>query len=113
MLWHWRNDPERLPDDDHARCIAAPDDRVLVFGRHAFRLTTNTAGRHFSRPDGASRPGCPTFLMMEYLGVGWSPGSVARFWRSTPFDGGPLGKDAQYAAGLALMETVAVELAAA
>jgi len=30
VLWHRRNDPARLLDDDHKRCLAAPGERELV-----------------------------------------------------------------------------------
>ena len=28
LKWVWENDPQELPDDDHARCIAAPGERL-------------------------------------------------------------------------------------
>jgi hypothetical protein len=110
MQWQWRNDPDGLPDDDHARCIAAPGMRLLVYGTHLFKLTT-LAGSHIHEPAGAcvSRP--RSALQMEYAGFGWANGSIARTWRSKPFDSGPLGTRAQHAAGLALMATVVIAMA--
>ena len=40
LEWVWHNDPEGLPDSDHARCIAATGERSLVYGAHLFKLTT-------------------------------------------------------------------------
>ena len=100
MLWHWRNDPARLPDDDHARCVAAPGVRELVCKGQLFEMTTVFAGRRAR-------------LQMEHVGVTWEHAAVARYWRSQPFDGESIGGASQYAAGLVLLATVATELAAA
>ena len=32
LEWVWENNPKELPDDDHARCIAAPGERFLACG---------------------------------------------------------------------------------
>jgi hypothetical protein len=98
MLWHWRNDPARLPDDDHTRCMAAPGARELVYKGQLFEMTTVFAG-HRAR------------LQMEHVGVGWEH-AAARYWRSRQFDGESPGGVAQYAAGLDLLATVAMVSAA-
>ena len=100
MLWHWRNDPARVPDDDHTRCMAAPGVRELVYRGQLFEMTTVFVGRRAR-------------LQMEHVGVSWDDADLARYWRSRPYDGSSLGGMAQYAAGLDLLATVATELAAA
>jgi hypothetical protein len=100
MLWHWRNDPARLPDDDHTRCMAAPGVRELVYRGQLFEMTTVFAGHRVR-------------LQMEHVGVSWEAADVGRYWRSQPFDGKSLGGVAQYAAGLDLLAKVETELAAA
>ncbi len=108
--WVWENDPKGLPDTDHARCIAARDERFLACGGQLFVLTT----RHCTRgsvADGARGPASST-LQMEYLGLDWSRGVAQQYWGGDPFDSGPRGGEAQQAAGLALLATVARALAA-
>jgi hypothetical protein len=100
MLWHWRNDPARVPDDDHTRCMAAPGVRELVYKGQLFEMTTVFVGRRAR-------------LQMEHVGVTSEHAVGARYWRSQPFDGESIGGVAQYAAGLDLLATVATELAAA
>jgi hypothetical protein len=99
MLWHWRNDLARLPDDDHMRCMAAAGVRELVYRGQLFEMTTVFVGRRAR-------------LQMEHVGVSSEHAEVARYWRSQPFDGESPGGMAQYAAGLDLLATVATELAA-
>jgi hypothetical protein len=109
--WVWANDPERLPDDDHARCIAAPGERILARGAHPFALTTR-ACLHLSD----SHAGCSTAsfatLQMEYRGRDWARGLAQKSWGSERFDSGSLGGEAQQAAGLALLATLEGALAA-
>jgi hypothetical protein len=100
MLWHWRNDPARLPDDDHTRCLAAPGVRELVYHGQLFEMTTVFVGRRAR-------------LQMEHVGVSREQADVARYWRSQTYDGESVGGVAQYAAGLDLLATVETELAAA
>jgi hypothetical protein len=100
MLWHWRNDPARLTDDDHTRCMAAPGVRELVYRGQLFEMTTLFAGRRAR-------------LQMEHVGVSRETADVARYWRSQPFDGGSGDGVAQYAAGIDLLAKVETELAAA
>jgi hypothetical protein len=109
--WVWENDPKELPDNDHARCIAARGERFLACGGQLFVLTT----RHCecrSAPDSARGPASFWTLQMEYLGLDWSRGLAQRYWGGDPFDSGPLGGEAQQTAGLALLATVARALAA-
>jgi hypothetical protein len=49
---------------------------------------------------------------MEYLGLDWPRGLAQQYWGCDPFDSGPLAGEAQQAAGLALLATVAGALAA-
>jgi hypothetical protein len=100
MLWHWRNDPAGLPDDDHTRCMAAPGVRELVYHGQLFEMTTVFVGRRAR-------------LQLEHVGVSWEAADVARYWRSQQFDGDSPGGVAQRAAGLDLLVTVTSELAAA
>jgi hypothetical protein len=110
MMWHWRNDPQGLPDDDYARLIAAPGKRLLVGEGQLFRLTNQLS---FCPPALAAPPasGDCNVLQLEYGGMGWPRGRTKHTWRSAAFDSGPLGKVAQYSAGLVLLRTLAAELA--
>jgi len=112
MFWHWQNDPQGLPDDDHTRCIAAPGVRHLLYCGRLFEMTTVACSRV---PPSASAPvfGRRTLLQMEHVSNDSAHGLVARYWRSQPFDGQSLGGVAQYAAGLDLLATVATDLAGA
>jgi hypothetical protein len=49
---------------------------------------------------------------MEYRGRDWARGLAQQSWGGDPFDSGPLGGNAQQAAGLSLLATVAGALAA-
>ncbi len=111
LEWVWENDPEELPDDDHARCIAAPDERFLACGGQLFALTTRPCTCHSASGNGR-RPGSFSTLQMEYLGLDWARGLAQRYWGGDSFDGGSPGGEAQQAAGLALLATVAGALAA-
>jgi hypothetical protein len=112
MFWHWKNDPEGLPDDDHTRCIAALGVRELLCSGWRFEMTTVACSRV---PTAPGEPDCGprVLLQMERVSDDLAPGLVARYWRSQPFDSPSLGGVAQYAAGLDLLATVATELAAA
>ncbi len=116
MFWHWQNDPEALPDDDHERCIAAPGVRQLLYRGRRFEMTTVVCPS-VPRPASVPVSGSRALLQMEHVGTdvahGGARGLVARFWRSQPFDSRSHGGMAQYGAGLDLLETVATELAAA
>jgi hypothetical protein len=100
MLWHWRNDPARVPDDDHTRCMAAPGVRELVYRGQLFEMTIVFVGRRAR-------------LQMEHVGVTREHAAAARYWRSQQFDGESPGGVAQHAAGLDLLAAVATELEAA
>ena len=65
MLWHWRNDPAGLPDDDHTRCMAAPGVRELVYHGQLFEMTTVLVGRRAR-------------LQLEHVGVSWEAAEIAR-----------------------------------
>ena len=41
MEWRWTDDPLGEPDEEHARCIAAPGTRILEYCSHTFVLTTH------------------------------------------------------------------------
>ena len=112
MFWHWQNDPDGTPDDDHTRCIAAPGVRRLLYHGRRFEMTTVSCP---SVPRLAKVPvsGSRALLQMEHVGDGTAQGLVARYWRSQPFDSRSHGGMAQYAAGLDLLAAVATELAAA
>ena len=112
MLWHWQNDPEATPDDDHTRCIAAPGVRTLLYCGRRFELTTVVCSRV---PKSAPVPvsGSRALLQMEHVSDDVERGLTARYWRSQPVDSRSHGGVAQYAAGLDLLEAVATELAAA
>jgi hypothetical protein len=112
MLWHWRNDPKRLPDDDHSRCIAAPGVRELVYRGRLFEMTTVACPRgpaSGAAPAAAGR----AILQIEHVGDTAPHALFARYWRSGPFDSGSPGGVAQHGAGLELLAAVATELAAA
>ena len=112
MFWHWQNDPEGLPDEDHARCITAPGVRKLRYGGRTFEMKTVACA---SVPASARVPATRSraFLQMERVGSDPAPDLVVRYWRSQPFESQSLGGVAQYAAGLDLLATVTTELAAA
>jgi hypothetical protein len=109
--WVWENDPEELPDDHHARCIAAHGERFLACGGHLFVLTTRgVTCRSSSEVGHGSTP--LRSLQMEYLGLDWPRGLAQQFWGSEPFAGRTLDGEAQQAAGLGLLATVAGALGA-
>lgn len=108
LTWVWENDPQELPDDDHARCIAAPGERYVACGGQLFALTT----RPHARLSASRRVTSFSTLQMEYLGLDWPRGLAQQYWGCDPFDSGPLAGEAQQAAGLALLATVAGALAA-
>jgi hypothetical protein len=112
VFWYWQNDPDGLADDDHARCIAAPGVRELLYRGRLFEMTT-VACSGVPSSVGALVSESRELLQMEHVSGGLAHGLVARYWRSRPFDGRSLGGVAQYAAGLDLLEAVATELAAA
>jgi hypothetical protein len=111
LEWVWQNDPEGLPDDDHARCIAAPGERLLVCGAHLFALTTRPC---LYLSDQCDRRGAESFstLYLEYRGIEWARGLAQGSWGSDRFDSHSRGGEAQQAAGLALLATLAGALAA-
>ncbi len=111
LEWVWENDPQELPDDDHARCIAASGERFLVCGAQLFAMTTRPC-TCLSASDGGRSAVSYSTLQMEYLGLDWARGLAQTSWGSDPFDSGPLGGEAQQAAGLALLATVAGALVA-
>jgi len=111
LKWVWANDPEGLPDDDHARCIAAPGERILARGAQLFTLTTRPCTCFSESHGGRSAVGFST-LQMEYRGRDWARGLAQMHWGGDRFDSGPRGGKAQQAAGLALLATVAGALAA-
>ncbi|HEX5642094.1 MAG TPA: hypothetical protein VFZ86_07095 [Thermoleophilia bacterium] len=118
LTWVWENDPHDLPDDDHARCIAAPGERFVACGGQLFALTT----RPHARRSASRRAASFSTLQMEYLGLDWPRGLAQQYWGCEPFPSGPLDSgpldseplagDAQQAAGIALLATVAGALAA-
>lgn len=112
MFWSWQNDPEGLPDDDHARCITATGVRKLDYRGRTFEMTTVACVRQAASSRG---PGTDSreLLQMECISNDPAHDLIARYWRSQRFDSRSLGGVAQYAAGLDLLETVATELAAA
>jgi len=111
LEWVWENDPEELPDDDHARCIAARGERFLACGGQLFALTTRPC-TYLSESRGVRGAVSFSTLQMEYLGLDWARGLAQQYWGGDPFDSGPRGGEAQRATGLALLATVAGALAA-
>jgi hypothetical protein len=109
--WVWENDLEELPDDDHARCIAALGRRLLSCGGQLFVLTTRSDASR-SAPRSARGPTPFSTLQMEYLGVDWPRGLAQQVWGSERFDDGPQGAAMRQATGRALLATVAGALAA-
>jgi hypothetical protein len=105
VQWVWANDPEHLPDDDHARCIAAPGERVLALGPHLFTLTTRPSVFLFGTHGEYGSVSFST-LQMEYRGLDWARGLAQASWGSDRFHDGSLGGAAQQAAGLALFATL-------
>lgn len=110
MLWHWQNDPDGRPDDDHTRCIAAPGVRELLHRGRLFEMTTVVCPR-VPAAGRVSAYGSRALLQIEQVRSDAADELFARFWRSRPFDSQGLGGVTQYAAGLDLLETVAAELA--
>ena len=110
LQWVWENDPEELPDDDHARCIAARGDRFIACGGQLFVLTTRPCMR--SSAGGGRGATRSSTLQMEYLGLDWPRGLAQRYWGSDPYACGPSGSAAGQSVGIALLETVAGALAA-
>ena len=110
LQWVWENDPKRLPDADHRRCIAAPGERFLACGAQLFALTTRPC-TYLSGSDGGRSTLSFSTLQIEYLGRDWARGLAQQSWGSEPFDSGSLGGEAQQAAGLTLLATVAGALA--
>ena len=108
LEWVWENDPEELPDDDHARCIAAGGERFVACGGQLFALTTRPCTSRSASGNVASS----STLQMEYLGLDWPRGLAQQYWGGDPFESGPLGGEAKHAAGLALLATLAGALAA-
>jgi hypothetical protein len=111
LEWVWENDPEELPDVDHARCIAARGERRIACGGQLFVLTTRACTARPGAGSAGRRRPTATFRM-EYVGIDWPRGLAQQFWGSRTFDcRTPSGEAAQFA-GLALLETVAGALAA-
>jgi hypothetical protein len=110
LQWVWENDPEDLPDDDNARCISAHGERYVVCGGQLFALTTRPCVGLSASPSAYSRGSFST-LQMEYLGLDWGHGLARQSWGCDPFQSGPMGGKAQQAAGVALLATIAGELA--
>ena len=110
LQWVWENDPDDLPDDDHARCISACGERYVAFGGQLFALTTRPCVGLSTSPSAYSTASFST-LRMEYLGLDWEHGLARQFWGCDPFESRPLGGEAQQAAGVALLATVAGALA--
>jgi hypothetical protein len=111
LEWVWANDPEELPDDDHARCIAAPGERILACGTQSFALTTRRCLYLSESHAGRTAPSFST-LQMAYRGHDWARGLAQESWGSDRFDSGSHGGEAQQAAGLALLATLEGALAA-
>ena len=111
LQWVWENDPEELPDDDHARCISARGERYLAYGGQLFALTTRPSA-HLSAPPSGNSTGPFSMLQMEYLGLDWARGLAQQSWGCDPFETRPSGGEAQQAAGLALLTTIADALTA-
>ncbi len=111
LEWVWENDPEELPDDDHERCISARGERFLACGGQLFALTTRPCTRLSASGSGRGAASYST-LQMEYLGLDWARGLAQQSWGGDPFESRQLGGEAQQAAGLALLATVAGALAA-
>ena len=109
--WVWINDPLELPDDDHARCIAAPGERMLACGVQQFALTTRLC-LHLSESHAGCTDASFATLQIEYRGADWARGLAQKSWGSERFDTGSRRGEAQRAAGLALLATLEGALAA-
>jgi len=110
LQWVWENDPEDLPDDDHARCISARGERYVACGGQLFALTTRPCVGLSASPSAYSTASFST-LQMEYLGLDWERGLAQQSWGCDPFESRPMGGEAQQAAGLDLLATIAGALA--
>ena len=111
LQWVWENDPDELPDPDHARCISAHGERYVACGGQLFALTTRPC-IHLSASQHAYSTATFSTLQMEYLGLDWTHGLAQLSWGCDPFQSRPAGGEAQQTAGLALLATIADALAA-
>jgi hypothetical protein len=109
--WVWENDPDDLPDVDHARCISARGERFVAYGGQLFALTTRLCAR-VSAPSTGNSTATFSTLQMEYLGLDWARGLAQQSWDCDPFESRPSGGEAQQAAGVVLLATIADALAA-
>jgi hypothetical protein len=86
MDWRWTNDQLDAPDEDHARCIAAPGARTLECCGHEFVLTTHRCAPGTVLDDGRTPLSCwRLHLDCTELGCAWSSSATSLTWRSVPF----------------------------
>ncbi len=114
MEWQWTNDPLGGPDDDHARCIAAPGARVLEYCGHSFVLTTHACDPGTMLDDGRTPLSCwRLHLDCTELGCAWSSGATSLAWRSMPFISASVHSATAREAGRRLLEAAEADLAEA
>jgi hypothetical protein len=114
MDWRWTNDPLGGPDEDHARCIAAPRERILAYGSHSFVLTTHACAPGTELEDGRTPIACWVLhLDCTELGCAWSSGATSLSWRSVPFISPSASSATAREAGRRLLEAAEADLAEA
>jgi hypothetical protein len=114
MEWQWTNDPLAEPDEDHARCIAAPGARVLEYCGHSFVLTTHACAPGTVLDDGRTPLSCwRLHLDCTELGCAWSSGATSLAWRSMPFISASVHSATAREAGRRLLEAAEADLAEA
>ena len=114
MDWRWTNDPLERPDDDCARCIAAPGSRILEYCGHSFVLTTRECAPGTVLEDGRTPIACWSLhLDCTELGCAWSSGATSLSWRSVPFISSSASSPTAREAGRRLLETAERDLAEA
>jgi hypothetical protein len=114
MEWRWINDPSGAPDEDGARCIAAPGERLLEYCGHSLVLTTHECARGTALEDGRTPLACwRLHLDCTELGCAASSGATSLSWRSVPFISPSASSATAREAGRRLLEAAEKDLAAA
>lgn len=114
MDWRWTNDPLGEPDEDLARCIAAPGQRILEYCGHSFVLTTHECAPGTVLDDGRTPLTCwRLHLDCTEHGCAWSSGATSLSWRSVPFISASASSATAREAGRRLLEAAEIDLAEA
>lgn len=113
MEWQWTTDPLGEPDEGHARCIAAPGERILEYGGHAFVLTTHACAPGTVLDDGRTPIACYRLhLDCTELGCAFSSAATSLEWRSAAFISPSVFSLTAREAGRRLLEAAELNLAA-